>query len=419
MEIVRLNASALSDPSSLQITLYSDPIPVPFRALLDSGSSHCFVDSKFVEKYQIRTYSVPPLRLSLFDGSSNHVITCSTNLPIHFPSGEVIDIDFYVTPLDKSVSAVLGYSWLTTYNPLIDWKKRSIQFRSVSPTRPVSDPAPATPIAPATLSPEIPSVTSPTSAPRISLVNASAFARACKMSGSESFTLNLAATDFVSARSSSVSDKPPDLTGVPEEYHEFADVFSKSKADELPEHRPYDLKIDLEEGATPPLGPICSLSKVELDTLREYIKENLRSGFIRPSKSPCGAPVLFVKKKDGSLRLCVDYRGLNKITRKDRYPLPLVSDLLDTPRKARIYTKIDLRHAYNLVRIAPGDEWKTAFRTRYGSFEWLVMPFGLSNAPAAFQRFVNDIFSDLLDVCIVVYLDNILIYSDTPEKHRE
>ncbi|CDO69493.1 hypothetical protein BN946_scf184662.g13 [Trametes cinnabarina] len=239
------------------------------------------------------------------------------------------------------------------------------------------------------------------------------------MSGSESFTLNLAATDFVSARSSSVSDEPLDLTGVPEEYHEFADVFSKSKADELPEHRPDDLKIDLKEGATPPLGPIYSLSKVELYTLREYIEENLRSGFIRPSKSPCGAPVLFVKKKDRSLQLCVDYRGLNKITRKDCYPLPLILDLLDTPRKARIYTKIDLRHAYNLVCIAPGDEWKTAFRTCYGSFEWLVMPFGLSNAPAAFQRFVNDIFSDLLDVCVVVYLDDILIYSDTPEKHRE
>ncbi|CDO72815.1 hypothetical protein BN946_scf184994.g68 [Trametes cinnabarina] len=89
------------------------------------------------------------------------------------------------------------------------------------------------------------------------------------------------------------------------------------------------------------------------------------------------------------------------------------------PRKARIYTKIDLRYVYNLVRIAPGDEWKTAFRTRYGSFEWLVMPFGLSNAPAAFQRFVNDIFSDLLDVCVVIYLDDILIYSDTPEKHWE
>ena len=316
------------------------------------------------------------------------------------------------------MSAVLGYSWLSDYNPLIDWKKRSIHFRTAPATRPVSDPVPqASPMAPLEPTPPTPTPDAPKSVPQVSVVNAAAFARACRLPGSESFTLNLSATSVL-GRAASVSETPPDLSGVPPEYHEFADVFSKTKADILPEHRPYDLKITLEEGATPPLGPIYSLSKIELDTLRDYIEENLRSGFIRPSNSPCGAPVLFVKKKDGSLRLCVDYRGLNKITRKDRYPLPLVSDLLDAPRKARIYTKIDLRHAYNLVRIAPGDEWKTAFRTRYGSFEWLVMPFGLSNAPAAFQRFMNEVFADLLDVCVVVYLDDILIYSDNPDDHR-
>src|SRR5204863_8700784 len=109
---------------------------------------------------------------------------------------------------------------------------------------------------------------------------------------------------------------------------------------------------------------------------------------------------------------CVDFRGLNKITRKNRYPLPLTAVLLDAPGKARIYTKIDLRHTYHLVRIADGAKWKTAFRTRYGSFEWLVMPFGLTNAPAAFQHFMNDIFQDLLDNGIIVYLDDILIYSE-------
>ena len=339
-------------------------------------------------------------------------------MPIHFPSGEVLDLDFYVTPLDKSVSAVLGYSWLSAYNPGIDWKTHSIHFRNTPADRPVTPPT-SPPLGPTTLPDPVPS--DPTPILSVSLIGAAAFARACKLQGSESFTLNLSAMSAsVSARSASVSDEPPpDLSGLPEEYREFSDVFSKTKADTLPEHRPYDLRIELEDGAVPPLGPIYSPSQLELDTLREYIEENLRSGFIRPSNSPCGAPVLFVKKKDGSLRLCVDYRGLNKITRKDRYPLPLVSDLLDAPRKARIYTKIDLRHAYNLVRIAPGDEWKTAFRTRYGSFEWRVMPFGLSNAPAAFQRFVNEIFADMLDVCVVVYLDDILIYSDNPDDHRK
>jgi len=160
------------------------------------------------------------------------------------------------------------------------------------------------------------------------------------------------------------------------------------------------------------------LSKFEQEILKQFIDENLINGFIHSTSSPHGVPVLFMKKKDGSLWLYVDFHGLNRITKKDRYPLPLISDLLDSPRKARIYTKIDLRHAYHLVHIAEGDEWKTAFCTRYGAFEWSVMPFGLTNAPAAFQRFMNDMFFDLLDVCVVVYLDDILIYSDDITQHQ-
>jgi len=160
-----------------------------------------------------------------------------------------------------------------------------------------------------------------------------------------------------------------DLSNVPSEYHEFADVFSKTKAEVLPPHRPYDLKINLEESAQPLVGPIYSLSASEQEALKEFIEENLNTGFIRPTSSSHGAPVLFVKKKDGSLCFCVDFRGLNCISKKDHYPLPLISDLLDSPRKARVYSKIDLRHAYHLVHIANGDEWKTAFRTHYGSFE--------------------------------------------------
>ena len=161
------------------------------------------------------------------------------------------------------------------------------------------------------------------------------------------------------------------------------------------------------------------MSASEQESLRAFLDENIANGIIRPSTSPLGAPVLFVKKKDGSLRLCVDFRALNKVTKKDRYSLPLISDLLDAPSRASVYTKLDLRHAYHLVRIAEGDEWKTAFRTRYGSFEWLVMPFGLTNAPAAFQRFINSVFSDLLDVCVIVYLDDVLIFSDSLEQHHE
>jgi len=210
-----------------------------------------------------------------------------------------------------------------------------------------------------------------------------------------------------------------DLSNIPKDYWQFADVFCKQKAKSLPSHRPYDLAIQIEEGANPPLGPIYSLSAIELQTLWTFLEENTKTGIIRPSNSPCGALVLFVKKKDGTLRLCVDYRGLNCLTRKDRYPIPLITDLLDAPNRARYYTKIDLRSAYHLVCIAKGDEWKTTFRTRYRSFEWLVMPFGLTNAPAAFQRFMNEIFGDLLDVCVVIYLDDILIYSNNLTSHKD
>src|SRR5258708_11229511 len=149
------------------------------------------------------------------------------------------------------------------------------------------------------------------------------------------------------------------LSGVPQEYHEFRDVFSGEKANTLAPHRLYDLKNNLEEGAKPFHGPIYSLSPPELTALREFLEENVRNGFIRPSKSPWGSPVLFVKKKDGSLRLCIDFRALNRVTEKDRYPLPLIPDLLNSPGPARIYSKIDLKHAYHLVRIAEGDESKT------------------------------------------------------------
>jgi hypothetical protein len=139
------------------------------------------------------------------------------------------------------------------------------------------------------------------------------------------------------------SETPVDLSSIPEDYHEFTDVFSKGKADMLPPHRSsVDLKIDIENGAPPPPSRMYSLSGTELEALHTFIEEHIHIGFICPSNSPHGAPILFVRKKDGSLLLCVDYQGLNKSTKKDRYPLPLISDLLDMPWKARLYTKIDL-----------------------------------------------------------------------------
>jgi hypothetical protein len=215
-----------------------------------------------------------------------------------------------------------------------------------------------------------------------------------------------------SSDSDSDSDSASDsLAHIPDCYRDYADVFSKAKADVLPPHRPYDHAIELEPGSTIPFGPIYRLSEVELGALRDFIEEFTAKGFIRPSKSPAGAPILFVKKKDGSLRLCVDYRGLNKVTRKDRYPLPRIDELLDRLRSAYIFTKLDLRSGYNLVRMREGDEWKTAFRTRYGSYEFLVMHFGLTNAPATFQHFMNDAFRSMLDDFLEIYLDDLIIFT--------
>ena len=203
--------------------------------------------------------------------------------------------------------------------------------------------------------------------PNIAIISATAFLHASKLLGSHNFKLYLYSLD-IQTNSAKLAETP-DLSNVPSEYHKFANIFSKTKAEVLPPHHLYDLKINLEEGAQPPVSPIYSLSASEQEALKEFIEENLNTGFIRPTSSPHGAPVLFVKKKDGSLRLCVDFHGLNHISKKDCYPLPLISDLLDSSRKAWVYSKIDLRHAYHLVRIADSDEWKTAFRTCYRSFE--------------------------------------------------
>ena len=216
----------------------------------------------------------------------------------------------------------------------------------------------------------------------------------------------------------SISDSNPSPT-IPAEYEDLADVFSEEKANTLPPLRgTLDHMIPLEEGSKPTFGPIYNLSETELKVLREYLDENLQKGFIRPSTSPFGSPVLFVKKPDGSLRLVVDYRALNRITVKNRYPLPLISEMLDRLVGAKYFTKLDARNAYNTLRIAPGEEYKTAFRTRYGHFEYLVMPFGLTNAPASFQSFINDVLRKYLDTFVIVFLDDILVYTNgTLQEH--
>ncbi len=208
-------------------------------------------------------------------------------------------------------------------------------------------------------------------------------------------------------------------TKVPSEYADFADVFSPKIAAELSEHTGInDHAIELVDNWQPLYGLIYSLGPIELETLKAYIENNLANGFIWPSKSPAGAPILFDKKPDSSLRLYVDYRGLNNLTIKNQYLLSLVGESLDRLDRARRFIQLDLTNAYHQMRIRQGDEWKTAFRTRYGHFEYQVMPFGLTNAPAMFQGYMNKILAKKLDVFVIVYLDDILIYTESEgEEH--
>jgi hypothetical protein len=201
---------------------------------------------------------------------------------------------------------------------------------------------------------------------------------------------------------------------VPDKYKDYAHVFSKAESNILPPHRLYDHKIQLEADGASSLcySPLYKISAKELETVKEYLTDNLAKGFIEPSQVPFAAPVLFVKKPNGSLRFCIDFCALNALTRKDRYPLPLIDETLARIASAKVFTKLDIRQVFHWIRMDPDSEEYTTFRTRYGAYKCKVMPFGLTNGPATYQRYMNDVLFDYLDVFCTAYLDDILIYSD-------
>ena len=215
-------------------------------------------------------------------------------------------------------------------------------------------------------------------------------------------------------------ETPQIMIDYPKRYLEqYADVFSEEDFDKLPPRRPWDHCIELSADFKPVNCKIYALNREEQQALDIFLEENLRSGRVRPSNSPMASPFFFIKKADGSLRPVQDYRKLNDFTIKNRYPLPLIQELVDKLRGARYFTKLDIRWGYNNVRIKEEDEWKAAFRTNRVLFEPTVMFFGLCNLPSTFQRMMNEILRELINEGkVVVYLDDILIFTEDLQEHR-
>jgi hypothetical protein len=207
---------------------------------------------------------------------------------------------------------------------------------------------------------------------------------------------------------------------IPDYVKMFGQVFSEEGFTKLPNRKPWDHAIELTPGAQPKGCKVYPLSVKEQAELDVFITKNLETSRIQQSKSPMASPVFFIKKKDGSLRLVQDYRMLNEMTVKNKYPLPLIPELINQLRGAKYFTKLDVRWGFNNVHIKEGDEWKAAFRTNRGLFKLLVMFFGLTNSPATFQTMMNEIFIDMiLEGMVVVYLDDILIFTKTLDEHRQ
>ncbi|KAL7281156.1 hypothetical protein ACG7TL_004464 [Trametes sanguinea] len=305
---------------------------------------------------------------------------------------------FLVTDLGKS-DIFLGHEWIQHHNPRIDWRAKTVEFTRCpsSCVRVLEE------------------------GERLYMLDTRSYLSERKEREEEPVRLrarSTRATEIAIENAQGHAERTFEQM-VPTHYRDFADVFSEATFDELPEHRPYDHVIELTPGAQLYSGKLYPMSREQQAALDEFLEENLRTGRIRPSKSPWGAPFFFVKKKDGRLRPVQDYRKLNALTKKNKYPLPLISELLDRLKGAKVYTKMDIRWGYNNVRMREGDEEKAAFLTNRGLFEPLVMFFGLSNSPATFQLMMNDLFRDLiLKGKVIVYLDDILVFTETLEEHR-
>jgi hypothetical protein len=383
------------------------------HALVDYGCTGLsFINEAFAYQHNLPRYQLKnPKTVEVIDGHPISSGNITEYVEVQCTIGDHHEtLTAYLTSLGH-YPLVLGIPWLKKHDVTINFAKNDIQFSSPGclPHCTMVTPGPVKGLTTERRN-------------KICAISATTFSRiinnANKRYGNvEQFALSL---NEINTTLQEPKDDQPDIeTIVPRQYHKYLKILEKVNADKLPPHCPCDHRIPLEDGFQPPFGPLYSLSHPELEELKRWLEENLSKGFIRTLSSPAATPILFVKKADGSLGLIVDYRGINEGPIKNRYPLPLMQDTLVNLSRVKWFTKLDIRGAYNLIRMAEGEEWKTAFRTRYGLFESLVIPLGLTNAPASFQNFINDVLAPYLDRFCTAYLDDTLIYSDTFEEHQE
>ena len=358
----------------------------PTHVLFDSGATHSFVTpevaARFWDCFVVDRIDVAVLTPADRTLQANQ---CIKNVPLVIQGKEFV-ADLLVVPL-KGYEVILGMDWLSSYGVQIDCGKGRLLFgRGKRPEMVYYG-----------ISPSM----------TVSLVAAMRVQDLFQDGDVYLVTLS------VSGGATNDEVKVEDIEVV----QDFEDIFAPLK--ELPPPRSNPFTITLEPEAKPIAKAPYRMAPAELAELKKQLEDLLEKGFIRSSSSPWGAPVLFVKKKDGSMRLCIDYRGINNITIKDKYPLPRIDELLDQLKGASWFSKIDLASGYHQIPIAKSDIMKTAFRTRYGQYEFVVMPFGLTNAPAAFMRLMNEVFHDYLDKFVIIFIDDILVYSKSKEEHKE
>lgn len=392
------------------------------RFLLDSAAGKNFISSHLLDRLGRKAFKKASSdKVLLPDGSYMPSDSILPSVRIKL-SGFADAVTFHVLPL-ATFDVILGKPWLTQHNPSVDWVKHRVTVVR-NKHKYVLLPPPAT---------------SARSHPL--LLSAMQFKKAVRQ-GAEVYLCHIKTISDPSATPSDASvpsvhntsgaPSPSDAPSVPSAsasepkplvdvsalLAEFSDIFPDDLTD-MPPHRAVDHVIETIPGATPPTRPVIRLSPPELDLLRDTINDLLDKGFIRPSTSPYGAPVLFVKKKDQSMRLVTDFRALNAITVKNTNPLPHVDMIFDQLHGTKVVSRLDLRSGYWQVRVAEDSIHKTAFKTRYGLYEYTVLPFGLCNAPATFTRMMNDIFRPFLDQFVQVFIDDILVYSDSVESHLQ